>query len=92
MFEIEDPMEAIRLITQVIDNQVNIEVPYHLNNREVEVILLPVDPAPTASAASKRDHAAFLQFLKHGPTFSDKELEQIEDVKKEFRQWTLDGF
>ncbi|GAK53315.1 hypothetical protein U14_04580 [Candidatus Moduliflexus flocculans] len=83
-------MEAIRLITQVIDNQVNIEVPYHLNNREVEVILLPIETVP--SVVPKLDKSAFLQFLKNGPTFSDQELEHIEDVKKEFRHWTLDAF
>ena len=85
-------MEAIRLITQVIDNQVNIEVPYHLNNREVEVILLPIDAVLPASAKPKRDKPAFLQFQKNGPTFSDQELDQIDDVKKEFRHWTLDAF
>ena len=83
-------MEAIRLITQVIDNQVNIEVPYHLNNREVEVILLPIDAV--APVAPIRDKSAFLHFLKEGPTFSDQELEHIEEVKKEFRHWTLDVF
>jgi len=83
-------MEAIRLITQVIDNQVNIEVPYHLNNREVEVILLPIETVP--SVVPTLDKSAFLQFLKNGPTFSDQELEHIEDVKKEFRHWTLDAF
>lgn len=83
-------MEAIRLITQVIDNQVNIEVPYHLNNREVEVILLPVDTV--SPAAPRLDKTAFLQFLKDGPTLTESELEQIEDVKKEFRHWTLDAF
>ncbi len=85
-------MEAIRLITQVMDSQVNIEVPYHLNDTEVEVIILPIDATPAATVAPKRDKSAFLQFLKDGPTFSDQELEHIEDVKKEFSHWTLDAF
>ncbi len=85
-------MEAIRLITQVTDSQVNIEVPYHLNDREVEVIILPIEAAPVAPLAPTRDKSAFLQFLKDGPTFSDQELEHIEEVKKEFSHWTLDAF
>jgi hypothetical protein len=85
-------MEAIRLIAQVLDNQVNIEVPYHLNNREVEVIILPIETISVAPVTPKRDKSAFLQFLKDGPTFSDQELEHIEEVKKEFRHWTLDAF
>jgi len=37
-------MEAIRKIATVRDNPVKVTLPEHLNNREVELIILPTEP------------------------------------------------
>ncbi|GAK54914.1 hypothetical protein U27_01745 [Candidatus Vecturithrix granuli] len=82
-------MEAIRILTTVKDNGIALELPISFENKEVEVIVLPLDSSVHVGSVKKEE---FLRFLKDGPTLSDEELHRIDAVKKEFRHWTFDEY
>ena len=82
-------MEAIRILTTVKNKGISLDLPASYENKEVEVIVLPLDTERTLRPINKQE---FLQFLKDGPTLSDEELSCIDDLKKEFRNWTFDEF
>lgn len=82
-------MEAIRILTTVKNHELTLELPTSFENKEVEVIILPLDSDRNTQPIKKEE---FLQFLKDGPTLRDEELDRINDLKKEFRHWTFDEF
>ncbi len=82
-------MEAIRILTTVKNTELVLELPISFENKEVEVIVLPLDSGVHVGWGKKED---FLRFLKDGPTLSDEELPRSDAVKKEFRHWTFDEY
>ena len=82
-------MEALKRITTVKNRQVLIEVPDYFEEKEVEVIVLTAEPG---AKHQQHDKKKFLEILRNGPTLSEEELQKIDEVKKEFRNWTLDEF
>jgi hypothetical protein len=82
-------MEAIRVIKTVKNHQVSINVPKHFEGKDVEVIILSSE-METGGNFRRKDE--FLKFLRNGPTFSEEEIQRIDAVKKEFRNWTIEGF
>ena len=82
-------MEAFRAKTTVTQQRLILDVPAAFDNQEVEVIIWAVTPERPRAAF---DRAAFWEFLRNGPTLSEEELKQIDDVKKEFHNWTSDAF
>ena len=82
-------MEAFRAKTTVTQQRLILDVPAAFDNQEVEVIIFAVTPERPRVAL---DRATFWEFLRNGPTLSEEELKQIDEVKKEFRNWTSDVF
>ena len=82
-------MKAIRQVKEVKNHQVLIELPENFGNKNVEVIILPLN---IMNKEKIKDREKFLKFLLNGPTLSPEEIQRIEAMQREFNQWTIEKF
>ena len=69
-------MEALRLITKPVKNELVIQIPESLSgNKEFEVIILPADTASANSTPSRTPNPA----LKNSVVFKDEMIEPATD-------------
>ena len=82
-------MEAIRKIVTVRNNALNVVLPDHFNNREVELIILPTESLPQKVEESQTNYySKFYGSIKSGLTQEeiDKKLKDLRD------EWNRDIF
>ncbi|MEA3475389.1 MAG: hypothetical protein U9R23_02940 [Candidatus Cloacimonadota bacterium] len=82
-------MKAIRQVKEVKNHQVLVRLPEDFGNKEVEVIIIPLNEIDKEKL-SARDK--FLKFLLSGPTLSPEEIQRIEAMQREFNQWPIEKF
>ena len=82
-------MKAIRQVKEVKNHQVLIKLPEDFGNKEVEVIILPLNIIDKEKLKAREK---FLKFLLNGPTLSAGEIEKIEAMQREFNQWPIEKF
>ena len=82
-------MEVIRQVKEVKNHQVLIKLPGDFKDKKVEIIILPLN---TIDKGKIRNKDIFLKFLLNGPTLSAEEIQKIEEMQREFNQWTIEKF
>ena len=82
-------MKAIRQVKEVKNNEVLVKLPKDFGNKEVEVIILPLDAIDKEKLKAREN---FLKFLLNGPTLSPEEIQRIEAMQREFNQWPIEKF
>ncbi|MCK4359842.1 MAG: hypothetical protein KAW92_14105 [Candidatus Cloacimonetes bacterium] len=82
-------MKAIRQVKEVKNNEVLVKLPEDFGNKEVEVIILPLNEIDKEKLEAREK---FLKFLLNGPTLSPEEIQRIEAMQREFNQWSIEKF
>jgi len=82
-------MKAIRQVKEVKNHQVLVRLPEDFGNKEVEVIIIPLNEIDKKKLSARKK---FLKFLLSGPTLSPEEIQRIEAMQREFNQWPIEKF
>ena len=74
-------MQTIRKYGEVKNGQVVIKMPKKFKSKKVEVIIYPVDESKDKKSQD------LSEILLNGPTLTNKELEEIENISKWMSEW-----
>lgn len=76
-------MQVHKQIKKVKNRKITIDIPENLDGEEVEVVIIPID---------KISQKKLKGLLLSGPTLSEKEIEEYEQVSKWIREWRIPQF
>jgi len=78
-------MEAIRTIKKVVNHQLLIDLPDSFEEKEVEVIIFPINGEPKPTKLS--------ELLLKGPVWSEDDISNFEtDMQRGYTKWKINGF
>ena len=78
-------MEAIREIKKVKNHKVLINLPHIYENKEVEIIILPI--------LNRTKNNTLSDLLSQGPVWTEQEVKNFEDnLQKGYKDWKLKEF
>lgn len=80
-------MQAFKQHSKIKNGKITIDVPPDFEAEEVEVIVLPLN-----MQAKKPDKQKLLELLLNGPTLSEEEIAEIENVRKWLNEWKIPEF
>ena len=81
-------MGAIKQILRVKNDKLTIHLSHELNNKRVEVVILPLSD----EVADMENKESGIQDLLSISVWTDEDIKQMEDASKKFNTWNFQSF